>query len=91
MVSLCVWGITHMVSWSALCTPGEILNHSQDLRPQKSTSTIRGPCLCPQALPSTPNPLGNLVGIHRPQTSKTIVVSLLTFFFLNAMTVFFFF
>lgn len=90
MVSLCVWGITHTVSWSSLYT-------WRNLEPQSGPETTevykhnRGPCLCPQALPSTPNPLGNLVGIHRPQTSKTIVVSLLTFFFLNAMTVFFFF
>lgn len=49
--------------------------------------------------PPTPHPPPNtwppsqqhLVGIHRPQNSKTIVVSLLTFFFLNAMTGLFFF
>lgn len=53
-------------------------------------STIWDPCLCPPALfPPLPT-LGNVVCIHRPQTSKTIVVSLLTFFFLNAMTGFFF-
>lgn len=54
-------------------------------------SRLWDPCLRPLTPSLCSQPLGNQVGIHRLQTSKTIVVSLLTFFFLNAMTVFFFF
>lgn len=83
--SPCMSGASHTIPWSALYT-------WQSLRPHRSTNghNLGSLFVSPGPFPPLPT-LGNLVGIHRPQTSKTIVVSLLTFFFyLNAMTGFFY-